>query len=243
MDGAAVFFGDRPGQLPTGDQSVFSGIDVRVGVFDYDYVNDAAPEYVRGEVQEPPLDFAMMSSIEINGGTADRRVPGLSVFVDGVEAPEVGNAGSPQRFTFQHQLEETVRGQRTLLEIRYQGASFSVGAVPLDVELTSPAAGATVTVNGPLPIRWASLQAEPFDFYVDGGRGVDCASPFTTVSIGSTEATIAPADAALASAGAAPCPMEITAQWLLDDGPFPGSPFRSLRVERSTRRILRFSTP
>lgn len=234
-----AFTSDAPEDQPAGDQSVFAGLDVMVEVLDLEHLHFTDAEYqdyIAGELAELPLGLAMLSLVEINGGSAERRVPGLQVFVEGEEAPEIrDDRPAAPWFTFQHQVRDAVRGKRTLMELRYQGSSFSIGAVPLEVEFTSPEPGETVSGDR-LIVRWTGVDDEPHSFWAGCGAEEWPASAIedhqTTVTLG--EPTVEAASGRL-------CSPDVSADWLVRSELLPGTPFRSFRVQRSARRIRRFN--
>jgi hypothetical protein len=218
----AVIDGEEP--PPMGDQSVFNAFDVAVEVLDYDDEND-----------DPPIRTHVTSRISINGTTSAGRVPGLRIFGDGLELDEVGSAGDPPKFSFTHAPSSDAPGARMVLEFRYEDASFALGVEPLAVEITSPAAGETVTVDDTLVVQWSGIEAPPSGIF--GISGGSCSTPFTMLDLDESAATFtrsAPAE------GEPSCELEITGTWASEAERVPSTPFRSFTLARGSRRIHRF---
>jgi hypothetical protein len=224
-----IFTSDAPEHRPAGDQSVFADIDVVIKVIDLEHLAHSE------DPDEPPVHMAMLSLVEINRGAPDKRVPGLQVFANGEEAPEIASSTTPEWFSFQHQVRDPVRGKRTLMEIHYQGASFAIGAVPLEVEITSPEPGQTVSSDR-LLVRWTAVDEAPETFFAGCGSEKWPAGPIadnqTSVTLGAPH---------IDATTGTPCPPLVSADWRVRSELLPETPFRSFRVELSVRRIRLFN--
>lgn len=220
-------------ESPKGDQTVFSDIDVHVAVAGFDNVDFDARDASGAPFPEPPIHVRASVIIEINGAMSEGRVPELRVFGDGAELEEIGSAGWPQRFSFQHGLDAAAHGQRLDLGFRYAASEFTLSVWPPVIELTRPAADEAVSSVEPLSLEWTGTEAALGTVLISP-RGQTCAVGYRK----SGETTFVPERR---DTGAEPpCRFELSADWQVDI-PEPQSPFRSLQVAGRTRRIQRFN--
>jgi hypothetical protein len=210
--------------------SAFSKLDVSVRVTGFDtYDLDALdPEGV--PLSEPPIRVVVATTVELNGGARERRVPGLGVLVDGLAISETASAGSPQKFSFQHQVRDAAHGQTIELELRYQDEAFALRVSAPLAQLTSPADEATLAADEPIVLAWSGIEAAP-DPVALSPRG-SCAISYTLVA----PTTFEPVPDG--TGAEPPCRFEVSADWSLE-ATEPTAPFRSLRIERAARRIQR----
>jgi hypothetical protein len=216
---------------PSGDQRVFSEIDVEIRTS----VGDTFDPNV---ATDPPLTTNGGAYVWINDGTSEGRVPGLRVFADGTEIEESGSAAAPPTFSFQYNRSDAVHGQPVDLEFRYQGASVTLRTEPLVVELTSPLAEQTVPADQELVIRWSGVRSAPTELLLSPTD--PCTVALERVAIGETEAVFAPVSDP--QGNDPPCRFNLTASW--SSGQMPSlspAPFRSLVLEGGTRRIVAFT--
>jgi hypothetical protein len=216
----------------SGAATVFSEVDVRVRVTGADTFDLNALDPAGIPLNEPPIGVVVATTVEVNGGTREGRVPGLSILVDGRAIEETASAGSPQKFNFQHQAPDAAHGQTQELELRYQDESFTLPiAAPL-VELRSPAPEATLAADQLVVLAWSGVDAAP-DPVALSPRG-SCAISFTLVD--PTKFEPMPDG----TGAEPPCRFEVSATWSFE-AEKPATPFRSLMVERVARRIQRFT--
>jgi hypothetical protein len=221
--------GGDAGTSATGDQAVFSEIDVVVELS----VGDIVDYEAAAPTAEPPIRASAYVRVEINGARAETRVAGLQVLVDDVELTESGSAGLPQQFSYQGSVDDAMHGQELELEFRYQASSFPLAIAAPVVELTAPAAEATLSAEEAVTLAWVGAEAPP-DPLILGPLGQACKVDLRRAS----DTTFAPMRDEVGQEP--PCRFEISATWRVE-ATTPPSPFESLRLERGTRRVQRFT--
>jgi hypothetical protein len=242
--GCALSHGDEV-PPPMGDTSVFASIDVLIRVSEYQHRDSDAR--IPGEL--PPIRLGRGVHVTIDGGRSEGRVPGLRVFANGSEVDEVGSAADPPSFSYQyyphyHVSEPLVRGDRTLLELRLDGASFHVWVDPLAGEITSPSSEASVSPDAPLLVRFTGgfgeAQVSMYAARAEGGGR--CAVEYRVRAVREHEAELAPEWPADDTPRAGPpCSAEVEVGWGHPAEPLDTAiPTRSFEIERTLSLLHRF---
>jgi hypothetical protein len=218
--------------LATGDQTVFSGIQIDVTLSGYDSVSQALDEAGNFPAL-PAIRYDATIRVKINAGTSETRVPGLEIFARGKELPEIGSAGWPQQFDYQGQLDEPLAESAVDLTFRYQGSSFSLGVPPLFVTVLSPAQDSPITRDSLPVLSWVGLEQAPA-LQVLGACGFELEPNEVTTS--SVSFVAVPLEPAMEPRDG--CRFELSSSWRLEE-PAQPTPFAGLTVHRSTKRLRR----
>ena len=151
-----------PASPVVSEPSVFAALDIRIAAEGYDAPDLNVRDPVTGAFPaEPPISVGLSATVEINGGTAEGRVPGLSVLADGAVIQETGSAASPPKFSFQYLPPNPVHGQGVAIELRLETTSFSLSAEPPVVEIVSPSVDETMAADQTLVLRWTGTSTAP----------------------------------------------------------------------------------
>ena len=221
-------------RLPTGDQTVFSDIDVSILVFGSDFVDPNVSPNAGLVATEPALFVAVGTLVVINGGTEGGRLPGLTILGDAMTLAETSSAAATPSYGFEHRAAERAHGQSMALEFRYQGSSFSFDVAELEVAITSPVAGQVVAGAQPLLLQWSNI-AQPPNVASVTPRVGSCVIAYTRVG----DATFVPSRNEREEEHQPPCLFQASAQWNVG-ATAPPSPFASLQLTHVVRRIQRF---
>jgi hypothetical protein len=220
--------------VSTGDQSVFSAIDVDASLSGYDSVSNARDDAGNFPAL-PAIRYDATIRVKINAGTSETRVPGLEIFARGKQLTEVGSAGLPQQFDYQGQLDQPLAESAVELTFRYQGSSFSTAVTPLFVTIVSPAQDSPITRDSLPVLSWLGLDQAPAlqvlgacGFELEPGEVTNTSVSFRAVLL---EPAMEPRDG---------CSFQLHSSWRLEDEHL-APPFASLKVRRSTSRLHRFT--
>jgi hypothetical protein len=220
--------------VATGDQSVFSEIQVDATLSAYDAV-DNAPDEAGNFPAVAPIRPGASLRVRINAGTSETRVPGLEIFARGKPLREIGSAGLPQQFDYQGQLDEPLAESAVDLTFRYQDSSFTVAVAPLSVTIVSPAQDSRITRETLPVLTWVGLEQAPTleVFGVCGFKLEPYEVTNTSVSFRAIPQTppVGRTDN---------CTFTLYSSWQLEEEMQP-SPFASLKVRRSVKHLHRLT--
>lgn len=210
----------------TGDPTVFAEIDVRIESSEFEFLD-----------AERPAGPGFGVNVYVNKGTFEGRVPGLEVFINGAAIDDVQRAIAlgERDYAYQHYPKPVVRNQRTVVEFRYRGATYSVQTDTVLGEITTPLTDQVVPAADPVTVRWSGAVPKTVDFRPAWGFAEQPAARTDSAGGGETTFVMKTPDSGWPKL---PWTGDLTIEWSPERS--LSSPFRSLTLEAGLRRLARF---